>query len=85
MKELRRALVAHDSEVAYRLPKTDSGLAQAMKRLAPALRLGGFEITQARKTDKLRKWRLTTAQTAQAPESRTDDAKKGFDPRALPF
>jgi hypothetical protein len=85
MKELRRALVAHDSEVAYRLPKTDSGLGQAMKRLAPALRLGGFEITQPRKTDKTRKWTLTTAQTAQTPESRTDDAKKGLDPRALPF
>lgn len=85
MKELRRALVAHDAEVAYRLPKTDSGLGQAMKRLAPALRYGGFEITQPRKTDKTRKWTLTTAQTAQAPESRTDDAKKGVDPRALPF
>jgi hypothetical protein len=85
MKELRRALVAHDAEVAYRLPKTDSGLGQAMKRLAPALRYGGFEITQPRKTDKTRKWTLTTAQTAQAPESRTGDAKKGVDPRALPF
>jgi hypothetical protein len=85
MKELRRALVAHDSEVEARLPRTDCGLGQAMKRLAPALRYGGFEITQPRKTDKTRKWTLTTAQTAQAPESRTGDAKKGVDPRALPF
>lgn len=85
MKELLRALVAHDSEGAHRLPRTARGLGGALKRLIPALLLRGYVITPNRKTDKTRKWTLTTAQTAQAPESRTDDAKKGVDPRALPF
>jgi hypothetical protein len=85
MKELRRALVAHDSEGAHRLPRTARGLGGALKRLIPALLLRGYVITPNRKTDKTRKWTLTTAQTAQAPESRTEDAKKGVDPRALPF
>jgi hypothetical protein len=85
MKELLRALVAHDSEGAHRLPRTARGLGGALKRLIPALLLRGYVITPNRKTDKTRKWTLTTAQTAQAPESRTEDAKKGVDPRALPF
>jgi hypothetical protein len=85
MKELLRALVAHDSEGAHRLPRTARGLGGALKRLIPALLLRGYVITPNRKTDKTRKWTLTTAQTAQAPESRTDAPKNGVDPRALPF
>lgn len=85
MKELRRALVAHDSECADRLPRTDKGLGGVLRRLAPALRLHGVEVNPPRPTDKLRKWTLSTAQTAQTPETRTDDGENAVDPRAIPF
>jgi hypothetical protein len=85
MKELRRALTAHDSECAHRLPRTDKGLGGVLRRLAPALRLRGLRIDPYRQTDKLRKWTLTKAQTAQPPETRTDDGENAVDPRAIPF
>ena len=85
MKELRRALVAHDSECSDRLPRTDKGLGGALRRLAPALRLHTLTISPPRPTDKLRKWTLSKAQTAQPPEPRTDGDENAVDAWAIPF
>ncbi len=85
MKELRRELVAHDDEVAPRLPRTDKGLSAALRRLAPALRLRGVEVDPPRKGDKLRKWRLTTARTAQPPEIGDDGHGNADSAWAVPF
>jgi len=85
MKELRRALTAHDSECAARLPRTDKGLGGVLRRLAPALRLRGLRIDPYRQTDKLRKWMLSKAQTAQPPEIRADDGGNAVDRWAIPF
>ena len=85
MKELRRALTAHDGERADRLPRTDKGLGGVLRRLASSLRLHGLTIAPPRPTDKLRKWTLSKAQTAQPPETRTDDGENAVDPRAIPF
>jgi len=85
MHELKKALTAHDSDCAHRLPRTDKGLGGVLRRLAPALRLHGLTIAPPRPTDKLRKWTLSKAQTAQPPETRTDDGENAVDPRAIPF
>jgi hypothetical protein len=85
MRELRRELVAHDDEVARRLPGTDKGLSAALRRLAPELRLRGVEVDPPRKGDKLRKWRLTTARTAQPPEIGDDGHGNADSAWAVPF
>jgi hypothetical protein len=85
MKELRRELLDHDAELASRLPTTPKGLQVALARLASALRLQGFEVDPPRPTDKLRKWRLTTARTAQPPEIGADGHGNAESAWAVPF
>lgn len=85
MKELRRALVAHDGECADRLPRSHRGLGGVLRRIAPALRLHGLTIVEPRPGDHVRKWTLAKAQTARPPETRTDDGENAVDPRAIPF
>jgi hypothetical protein len=66
-------------------PKTPRKLGSRLKRLAPALEAVGVFVHQPGKTDKTRRWGILTARTAQPPETRTDDAEKAVDPRAIPF
>lgn len=83
MKELLEAITPDDPPRDF--PKSPRKLASRVKRLAPALEAVGIFVHAPGKTDKTRTWGVLTAQTAQTPETRTDDGGNGVDPRAIPF
>jgi hypothetical protein len=86
MKDLLDAITP--DEPGRDFPKTPKKLGSRLKRLAPALEAVGVFVYQPGKTDKTRTWMLQgdpKAQTAQPPETRTDDPENAVDPRAIPF
>jgi len=83
MKELLEAIKPEDPPRDF--PKSPRKLASRVKRLAPVLEAIGVFVHPPGKTDKTRTWGILTAQTAQPPETRTDDGENGVDPRAIPF
>ncbi len=83
MKELLEAITPDDPPRDF--PKTPRKLTSRVKRLAPALEAVGIFVHAPGGTDKTRTWGILTAQTAQPPETRTDDGENGVDPRAIPF
>lgn len=85
MKELLDEIAPDDPPRDF--PKTPRALSSKLKRLAPALEAVGIRVIQPRRstTHSDRRWKLETAQTAQPPETRTDDPENAVDARAIPF
>jgi hypothetical protein len=65
-------------------PTTGRGMAACLKRLAPALRLQGVEVTPPDSKDKTRRYGLrSSARTAQSPQTGPGEAMDGDGSRAI--
>jgi hypothetical protein len=79
--ELLESIQTPELKAARGWPRNARGLGARLRRLSPALRAVGIEVTPPARTDKTRRWLLrvtggeadSSAQTAQSPDGRCDD------------